>query len=754
MTGRFRWILAGIFALAFSIRVVAVSQYEAAHPNSGHLSIDEASYDAWAREIAGGDWIGKEAFFQEPLYPYALGALYAVAGPERHAARIVQCALWAMTAVFAGLLARRIFGTASGILAALAIALYGPGMIFPSLLLKENLALPIFTLLALALVARAWFWVGILAGLGALLRGNLLVMIPLFLLWPFLRAPRIVPIRSSALVLAGAACILLPVALRNARVGGEFLLTTSGAGTNLYGGNNLENPYGRATEFSFVRGIPEHEAGDWRREAERRTARELDPGEVSAFWRDETLRSFREHPREHLAILWNKLRLTLGRYEVPDNHFLPWDARYVSLARAPWPWFGVVGVLGLAGVALFLLDGRWGKRSIALPVPEKFVEADRGAACDVLLLGAAYVGTVVLTVVSDRARLPIVPLLAPFAAWTVLWAVNAIRERQQDALVRLAFAVAAAALPVYTRVLPDSEVAEDFAERDYNLAVQLLREGGRAREARSISERLVSAHPSSARARILLAEVDFREGRDPGGILARVEPLADETTLNARERFRAASLAAWVHLGRGAFAEAERRFREALAFDGDSLELREGLARALVGRSEHASQAEARAASEEALALLEGRDAEDPELEILRAQAEFARGRAILSGPFADDAERRTGEAAVQSALDRLHRLDGSSPEFRRRSRLVAGGIQLERGNLEAAENHFRAALAAGTDSEAQLGLLAALIGRLERGPDDPRRRAEARRLVVDLGYATRPDPRLADLAQRLDRLE
>lgn len=763
-TRRYRWILAGIVVLALAIRLVAVFQYEAAHPNADHPSIDEASYDGWAREIAGGDWIGKEAFFQEPLYPYALGALYAVAGGERHAARVVQCALWAATALLAGVLARRLFGRAAGILAALAIALYGPGMLFPMFLLKENLLLPIFTLLAIALVATrdetrprrlAWFGVGALAGLGALLRGNLLVMIPLLVLWPILRARKSTSIRAAAFVLLGATCILLPIAVRNAAVGGEFLLTTSGAGTNLYGGNNLENPYGRATEFSFVRGIPEHEADDWRREAERRVSRSLDPGEVSAFWRDETLRSFRAHPREHLAILWNKLRLALGRYEVPDNHFLPWDARYVSVARAPWPAFGLLGVLGLAGVVLFLLDGWRGKRAIAFPVPENFVAIDRGAAGEVVLLGAAYVATVVLTVVSDRARLPIVPLLAPFAAWTIVWGARAIRRRQQDALVRLALAVAAAALPVYARVLPESEVAEDFAERDFNLAVQHLSEGGRAREARSIAERLVREHPSSARARILVAEIDFQEGREPGEILARIEQLADETTLNSRERFRAASLAAWVHLARGAFEDAERRFRGALEFDAESRELREGLARALVGGSERSTPAIARTKSEEALAILEGLGGE----EILRAQAEFARGRAILSGPPADDPEREAGKSSVQSALDRLHRVakaPESSADERRRSRLVAGGIQLVRGNFPSAENHFRAALSAGTDHEARLGLLAALVGRLELGRDERERTEgyeEARQLIADFELLSRVDPRFVDLRQRFDRL-
>ena len=131
------------------------------------------------------------------------------------------------------------------------------------------------------------------------------------------------------------------------------MLTTSGAGTNLYGGNNPENPYGRATEFGFVRGIPEHEAGDWRREAERRVGRALDPAEVSAYWLRGGAALVRGRiPGLHLAILWNKLRLSLGSYEVPDNHLLAWDARYVPIARFPWPGFGVVGTLGLAGLVL------------------------------------------------------------------------------------------------------------------------------------------------------------------------------------------------------------------------------------------------------------------------------------------------------------------------------------------------------------------------------------------------------------------
>src|SRR5689334_17382709 len=41
---------------------------------------DARAYDAWAWRIASGDWLGDEVFYQAPLYPYFLGAIYRFAG--------------------------------------------------------------------------------------------------------------------------------------------------------------------------------------------------------------------------------------------------------------------------------------------------------------------------------------------------------------------------------------------------------------------------------------------------------------------------------------------------------------------------------------------------------------------------------------------------------------------------------------------------------------------------------------------------
>jgi hypothetical protein len=71
---------AAVFALAFLIRALHVWQLQRS-PFSTVLLGDALSYDTWAR-IAGGDWPGADVFYQAPLYPYLLGAFYAVLGND------------------------------------------------------------------------------------------------------------------------------------------------------------------------------------------------------------------------------------------------------------------------------------------------------------------------------------------------------------------------------------------------------------------------------------------------------------------------------------------------------------------------------------------------------------------------------------------------------------------------------------------------------------------------------------------------
>ncbi|MFN0243549.1 MAG: glycosyltransferase family 39 protein [Planctomycetota bacterium] len=773
-----------LFLAALGLRLAFAFQYQAHHPHAEHPVIDEASYDRWARAIAAGDWIGHEVFFQEPLYPYVVGTIYALFGPERFAVRVFQCVLGALTAVLLGWIARRAFGRAAGFLATGAWAVYEPALLFPCLLLKENAFVAVLAALAWSLVrtrgsrAFAWLWIGTLAGLGALLRGNMLVLLPVIVLWPIVRAlvqraPMLRAAKPALCIAVGALLVLLPVALRNHHVGGVLVLTTSGAGTNVYGGNNAENPYGRATEFSFVRGIPEHEAGDWRREAERRIGRALDPAEVSAYWLGEVWRSVQEAPALHAKILWNKLRLSLGNYEVPDNHSLAWDARYLPLARAPFPGFGVVGALGLAGIAFWLV------RRFARLSQDTFGPADPAAAIELALLGALYLGTVVLTVTSDRARWPLCVVLVPFAGYACVVLARALVLRHAHASITWLASAAFAGLVVHTPVLDARAIAEDHDERDYNLAVQWLKSGEHGDGARAIAIDLSQRHPSSARVALLAADVDYRRAAalvhadDPASraagrlqiesVLARVERFADEPSLNAREWYRARCLSGWIRLQSRDFEGAERRLREALAFDPDDRALRTDLAAALLGAAEDPERAESAARVAEAAGVLVAlEEAErDPlaraNLALLVARSHFMRGR-ILLADASDDAGRAAVQREVQAALEILQPLaDASAPvEIRRRARALAGWIQLFLRKPPSAAGHFRASLALGSDPGVELGLAQALLSLAERTQDEDERArelAEVTQIVARLSSIGADAPGVAELKRRLDTL-
>ena len=85
-----------IAAVALGVRLVHVWQMR----DTVFLSVlmgDARGYDAWAREIAGGEWLGREVFYQAPLYPYFLGVLYSVFGRDLLIVRLVQACLGALS---------------------------------------------------------------------------------------------------------------------------------------------------------------------------------------------------------------------------------------------------------------------------------------------------------------------------------------------------------------------------------------------------------------------------------------------------------------------------------------------------------------------------------------------------------------------------------------------------------------------------------------------------------------------------------
>src|SRR5579862_1762620 len=68
------WIPA-IIGLGLVLRLIHLTRLHAL-PAFSELTLDPRAYDQWAQQIAAGVWVGRSAFWVDPLYAYFLGALY------------------------------------------------------------------------------------------------------------------------------------------------------------------------------------------------------------------------------------------------------------------------------------------------------------------------------------------------------------------------------------------------------------------------------------------------------------------------------------------------------------------------------------------------------------------------------------------------------------------------------------------------------------------------------------------------------
>jgi hypothetical protein len=294
------------------------------------------------------------------------------------------------------------------------------------------------------------------------------------------------------------------------------------------------------------------------------------------------MRSFIHNPLAHLEIFWNKLRVTLGWYAVPDNHSLAWDARYVSALGLPLPGFGVLAALGLAGLLMCSLR-LLGRKELS----------GREEACRrTALLFAFYLGTIVLTVTSMRARMPLCVLLAPLAG---AWIFSLRSKPRAGSGLALCLCASFVAWPLWSA----EEQAQDLAERDYNLAVHQLRSGPPSPDTRDLVVKLVAAHPNTARIRILSAELQFAESlrlREQneehtafvveGAALRTLSEITALEKLSSRTRMSAHRLAGWIYTVQRDWEHAEVSFRSAREFDSESPKLAVAHAEALVGCAE------------------------------------------------------------------------------------------------------------------------------------------------------------------------
>jgi len=563
-----RPLIVAVFALALTVRLAYTFEIRDL-PTLHELVMDAQRYDALAREILDHGWRPREAFYQAPLYPYLLAAVYAATGRSLTAIRLAQALVGALTAALTALAGGRLWeratgdgggepgsrqGAAAAAIAGALAALYAPAVFYTPLLLKTVPAL-FFESAALVLLlppsgrglspARA-LAAGAALGGAALLQESLLLLAPAAALYVLAAGeeparktagnamrPRLGrrPAGAALALLAGAALALAPAALLNYAASGKVLLTSSQGGMNFYLGN-AHGATGTYVPLSSGSQVPERQREDAQRLAAVFAARErgravapgdLDPAEVSRlFWR-EAWREIAADPGAWLRLMLHKLRLFWNAYELPDAEGFRVYRRESLLLRCDPVVFGTVAPLAAVGLLALCRGGR---------------RRRRGALLLALLTGAAC-AAVVAFFVFGRYRLAAVPFLLPLAAAGVLELI-AVSTRARAAsfgeagrpALDLAL-LAAAGLAVNLQCFSAAQVRQQDAVIEYNLGVAASRW---AQAAGAESQRLAAAAQGQASpaAREKLAQAVSRATRaiayledaartSPGFLAAEIE---------------------------------------------------------------------------------------------------------------------------------------------------------------------------------------------------------------------------------------
>ena len=533
-----RRILLAILALALVLRLTHLwAVWD--QPFFSWLAMDSQEYDRWAQGIAAGDWLGSQVFFQAPLYPYLLAAAYTVLGHRLALVYLLQILLavagcWALYRA-----GREMADERTGLGAALLAAVYGPFLFYDAQLLKESLAVTAVSFLLWALAAarsrpgvKTWIGAGALLGVLALLRENALLLVPFLLPLAWRREDRWPGLarRGGALV-AGLVLALLPVALRNGAVGGDFLPTTSQGGVNFYIGNNARAD---GTYQPIVPGkqIPELERREPARLAEQALGRPLSPGEVSSYWLDQALGWAREHPGGFLRLQLRKLGMFWSWYEWPDAVDYYYVKTLSPALRLPLLEFGGAVILALAG--LFLARRRL------------------GAFAPALLFALGWMASTVIFFLFSRYRLPAMPALLALGG-----VVLEIRGKRAISLAGIC--LAAFLLPRVAGFAPRMDLVH------YNLG-RLYEEQGRPDEAGAHYQAALALNPRDFLACLNLGNLAARRRDWPAALrfyqqAAALEPRSDDAQSNLG--------GAWLAIRD--FAQAEEHLDRALALNARNL---------------------------------------------------------------------------------------------------------------------------------------------------------------------------------------
>lgn len=398
------WLVA-IVAVAFLLRLAWALHVEV-DPRT-YWRWDMSIYDYQAYALAKGmgfvDFAGLPSAHWPPLYPLIVAPLYRLTDNSLLAARLLNVVVGTLTVALVYLLGAKVFGRATGLLAAGLLAVFPSHIFATSLIMTE----PVFTFLFVLVLTAAVYtvlgegegrwWqalgIGLLVGAATLVRGEGLLLAGVIPLLILLRRRAWRPaLANSSLVVLGAIVVIAPWTVRNiVRMHAPIVISTS-ATEALWVGHH-EGANGRIADFTVTEQFndvpnPQHEV------------------KINNEALREALRFIAHNPVEEVTLVPRKF---VGLY-VGDGSSLAWHQNppTLTLSKAKWlrrlsdVYYWAIGGVAALGVFVWFSPRDPRKALLAAVV-----------ACWTLLFSVVFFG-------DERFHFAIMPIFCLWAAVSLM----------------------------------------------------------------------------------------------------------------------------------------------------------------------------------------------------------------------------------------------------------------------------------------------------------------------------------------------
>ncbi len=411
-----------IFCLAAGLRLLYIFQMQKNDPFFYHPFSDVLQYHQLALSVLKEGIIGTSPFYHAPLYHYFIAAIYALFGADLLVARVVQALLGAVNCALIYILAHHYFNRTVSYIAGFIASAY-PMLIF----YDGELLIPTFLifliLVGLYLIQQdstgKILLAGIVFGLAAITRQNMLIFIILFPLYLLIKHKKVV-LKYLILFWGGSLLMIVPVALRNTMILKEPILISWQGGVNFYIGNN--------PDADGITGIPPgSQKRDWynaylelKRNIEQEVNHAISFSEFDLICYKKGAEFILHNPIKALGLFIKKCYLFFSGFEISSERDLYYSTNYSFLKfilfKIPFLQFpfGILFPLSLVGV--YYTYERW--REI----------------CHLFLFVICYSASFILFFVNARYRIPIIPILIIFAAYGIF---RLFREKDNKRFILL-----------------------------------------------------------------------------------------------------------------------------------------------------------------------------------------------------------------------------------------------------------------------------------------------------------------------------